>query len=106
MIFDPMALVVALDRDGKAHGSLYVDDGDSFDYQEKGAFARIEFNANIQETERILELRWEVNGNANLLHENSLKVNKIVLLRPDGHVDLPVDLYLGTNSSHKFNFNH
>ncbi|KAG1665345.1 Neutral alpha-glucosidase AB [Nymphon striatum] len=37
-INDPYTLIVALDKDGKAEGHLYIDDGDSFEYQ-NGAFA-------------------------------------------------------------------
>ncbi|KAI1340920.1 glycoside hydrolase family 31 protein [Xylariaceae sp. FL0016] len=33
MMFDDYTLVVAVDKDGKAEGELYTDDGDSFDYQ-------------------------------------------------------------------------
>ena len=31
---DPVSLVVAPDRDGKAKGRLYLDDGESFKYRE------------------------------------------------------------------------
>ena len=71
MQFDPMTLVVALDRDGQAHGSLYVDDGDSFDYKEKGAFTSIEFAANVQDSENVLNLGFEVSGNTELVHVDS-----------------------------------
>lgn len=101
MIYDPMTLVIALDLDGKAHGSLYVDDGDSFDYKEKGAFARIEFGAHVQETENILNLTVNVTGNAELLHADSLKINQIILIQSRGHISLPADLYLGRNSTQK-----
>lgn len=101
MVYDPMTLVIALDLEGKAHGSLYVDDGDSFDYTEKGVFARIEFSANVQET--FLNFSFNVTGNAELLHAESLKINKIVLIQSSGHIELPVDLYLGKNFAQKFN---
>lgn len=97
MVFDPMTLVIALDLDGEAQGSLYVDDGDSFDYKEKGVFARIEFVAHLQGTENVLNLVVNVTGNAKLLNAESLKINQIILIQASGHVQLPVDLYLGEN---------
>ncbi|KAL9099391.1 MAG: hypothetical protein Q9163_005102 [Psora crenata] len=46
MKWDPYTLVVVLDKDGKASGSLYIDDGETFDYQ-SGAFIhrRFEFSS-------------------------------------------------------------
>jgi len=44
MARDPYTLVVALDGASRAHGSLYVDDGVSFDYASKGAFSLTEFD--------------------------------------------------------------
>lgn len=43
MQFDPYTLVVVLDNDGNAQGSLYVDDGDSFDYT-SGAYIHRNFS--------------------------------------------------------------
>ena len=40
---DPITLVVAPDRDGKASGTLYLDDGKSFDYRE-GSNIYVEFS--------------------------------------------------------------
>jgi len=42
MKWDPYTLVVVVGKDGKADGSLYVDDGETFDYQ-KGAFIHRRF---------------------------------------------------------------
>jgi alpha 1,3-glucosidase len=42
MRFDPYTLVVVLDQAGDATGTLYVDDGESFDYQE-GAYIHRRF---------------------------------------------------------------
>ncbi|KAI4237603.1 MAG: hypothetical protein L6R40_005894 [Gallowayella cf. fulva] len=42
MKFDPYTLVVALDNSGRATGELYIDDGESFEYQ-KGAFIHRRF---------------------------------------------------------------
>ncbi|KAI4939462.1 uncharacterized protein J4E92_000747 [Alternaria infectoria] len=43
MKYDPFTLVVALDKDGNAAGTLYVDDGETFDY-EMGAFIHRRFS--------------------------------------------------------------
>ena len=44
MANDPITLVVALDADRKASGSLYIDDGKSFNYRRKQEFVLIEFD--------------------------------------------------------------
>ncbi|OQD72786.1 hypothetical protein PENDEC_c019G03067 [Penicillium decumbens] len=43
MKWDPYTLVVALDRHGQAEGSLYVDDGETFDY-ERGGYIHRQFS--------------------------------------------------------------
>ncbi|CAI6307705.1 unnamed protein product [Periconia digitata] len=43
MRYDPFTLVVALDKDGSASGTLYLDDGETFDYQQ-GAFIHRRFS--------------------------------------------------------------
>ncbi|KAL2001301.1 hypothetical protein VTN02DRAFT_1943 [Thermoascus thermophilus] len=42
MKWDPYTLVVVLDRNGQAEGTLYVDDGETFDYQQ-GAYIHRRF---------------------------------------------------------------
>ena len=41
---DPYTLVVALDAQGKANGTLYIDDGISFDYSQKEKKLYMQFN--------------------------------------------------------------
>ncbi|KAF1848001.1 glycoside hydrolase family 31 protein [Cucurbitaria berberidis CBS 394.84] len=43
MKFDPFTLVVVLDKAGDAEGTLYLDDGETFDYQQ-GAFIHRQFS--------------------------------------------------------------
>ncbi|PGG96710.1 hypothetical protein AJ79_09480 [Helicocarpus griseus UAMH5409] len=43
MKWDPFTLVVALDRNGQADGTLYVDDGETYDYQ-NGAYIHRRFS--------------------------------------------------------------
>jgi alpha 1,3-glucosidase len=42
MKWDPYTLVIALGKDGEAEGSIYIDDGESFDYQ-RGAYIHRRF---------------------------------------------------------------
>ncbi|KAJ5803861.1 CAZyme family GH31 [Penicillium psychrosexuale] len=43
MRWDPYTLLITLDKNGEAEGSLYVDDGETFDY-ERGAYIHRRFN--------------------------------------------------------------
>ncbi|OAD68408.1 glucosidase II catalytic ROT2/GLS2 [Phycomyces blakesleeanus NRRL 1555(-)] len=42
MKLDPFTLVIALDNKGQAHGELYLDDGETYDF-ESGAYVRTQF---------------------------------------------------------------
>ena len=44
MANDPITLIIALDKDNKAKGSLYIDDGKSFNYKTKNEFVLVEFD--------------------------------------------------------------
>ena len=102
MKYDPMTIVVALDKNGQASGSLYVDDGESYDYAEKEAFARIQFEANIESATNTLNLKFEVTGMTSLLSKDLLQANRLVLMQSSGHCELSLDLYLGTSGKHQF----
>ncbi|CAG8002493.1 unnamed protein product [Penicillium olsonii] len=43
MRWDPYTLIITLDKNGEAEGTLYVDDGETFDY-ERGAYIHRRFN--------------------------------------------------------------
>jgi alpha 1,3-glucosidase len=45
MKYDPFTLVVAIGKSGDAEGTLYLDDGESFDFQD-GAFIHRQFRFN------------------------------------------------------------
>lgn len=42
--YDPYTIVVVLDEAGKAKGSLYIDDGETFNYEQQQEFAYVEFD--------------------------------------------------------------
>ena len=101
MKYDPYTVVIAVDSNGEARGSLYIDDGDSFDYKEKLAFARIQFNAKLNAEDKVLSLKLDVVGRSSLLPRNLLSANKIVLITPSGFKELPIELYLGNSESYE-----
>ena len=86
MRYDPLTLVVALGRDGNAEGSLYLDDGDSFDY-EQGAFIHRQFtfeaNANTLTSSDLAAPRSKDGNKKKDSFVKSLKnvrVEKVVLI--------------------------
>lgn len=100
MKHDPMTIVVALNSNGRASGSAYIDDGESYEYEERRAFARIQFEASVDEN--VLNIEWKVDGETSLLPDNLLQANQLVLIRSSGHEQLKVDLHLGKSSRHQF----
>ncbi|VVT55417.1 uncharacterized protein SAPINGB_P004586 [Magnusiomyces paraingens] len=47
MKYDPYTLVIALDKNGQAKGEMFIDDGESYNY-EKGEYLRPEFELDIE----------------------------------------------------------
>ncbi|KAI9757737.1 MAG: hypothetical protein M1815_000074 [Lichina confinis] len=58
MRWDPFTLVVALDKQGHAEGTLYLDDGDSFEYEE-GAYIHRRFIVDLGGSSGSQSLRSE-----------------------------------------------
>lgn len=54
MKYDPYTLVIALDSNKSAKGSLYIDDGETFDY-ENGAFLYIDFELKEGELKAVIK---------------------------------------------------
>lgn len=100
MKFDPLTLVIALNKDKQANGSVYIDDGDSYEYEEKQAFARVQFEAKLEND--VLKLSIDVKGMSSLLSKNLLQSNRIILIQPSGNQELKVDLYLGDSGEHQY----
>ena len=83
MRYDPFTLVVALDKDGSASGTIYLDDGETFDYQQ-GAFIHRRFNfdgkrniltsANLDTTSRTAKL------DAYLKSMENVRVEKVIIV--------------------------
>jgi len=72
---DPYTLFVAPDADGNAKGSLYIDDGKSFDYQKKGAFDMIHFNLKRDKNAMVLSSETKTHA-----YETSVGIERIVLM--------------------------
>ena len=86
MRFDPLTLVVAIGRDGNAEGSLYLDDGDTFDY-EHGAYINRKFlfdgKANTLTSSDIAKAVAEVDSkkkNSFIKLMKNVRVEKIILV--------------------------
>lgn len=102
MKYDPFTVVIALNSNGEARGNLYIDDGDSYNYQEKRAFAKIQFSAKLNDQDNVLALRLDVEGESSLLPENMLYANRIILINPSESQELAVELHLGESKDHVF----
>jgi alpha 1,3-glucosidase len=73
MRFDPYTLVIALDSNGEAHGNLYIDDGETFDYQH-GEFVYLTLNVR----DGVISSRV-LDGSMNVVN----KLEKIIILGAD-----------------------
>jgi len=75
-INDPYTLYVAPDVDGSANGSLYIDDGKSFDYQKKGAFDMIHYHLE-RDGKGAMTLTGETKTRA---YETKVGIERIVIM--------------------------
>ena len=107
MKFDPYTIVVALDEKGKASGYLYVDDGESYEYKENNAFAKVNFHAALDDISKNLEFSVKVIGETSLLPVNMLNANRIILIHPQfGHQELSIDLDLTESSKREISIDY
>lgn len=83
MRYDPYTLLVVLDREGNAQGTLYVDDGESFDYQQ-GAFIHRNFTfSSVTNTLQSIDLRSVADTKASKAYLKSMenvRVEKIIIV--------------------------
>ncbi len=99
MRFDPYTLLVAVDPvTFKAQGSLYVDDEESFDYQEKGNYLRVNFFATLSADEKTLSLILSVAGEYS---RPGLRVAKLIIAHPHGKKEIKSEISLASNNSYE-----
>ncbi|KAH7135003.1 glycosyl hydrolases family 31-domain-containing protein [Dendryphion nanum] len=82
MKYDPFTLVVILDKDGNAEGTLYVDDGETFEYQH-GAYIHRRFAFDGKRnalTSTNLGDRATVRTDAYLKKMTKVRVEKIIIV--------------------------
>lgn len=83
MRWDPFTLVVVLDHTGKAEGTLYLDDGESFDY-EGGAFIhrKFTFDASAIVSSSISASNTKSSSKAKAYHKTmeNVRVEKIIIV--------------------------
>lgn len=79
MKWDPYSLVIVLDKNGNAKGTLYVDDGETYDYQ-KGAYVHRQF---IFSDDKLVSNDLATNGPKTAQYLKSIaniRVEKIVIV--------------------------
>ena len=83
MKWDPYTLVITPGRDGRASGSLYVDDGKSFDYQ-KGAYIHRGFTLekSVLTSSNLGVSGAKTNPFAKNMIDNKVRVEKIIIVDP------------------------
>ncbi|OZJ06992.1 hypothetical protein BZG36_00191 [Bifiguratus adelaidae] len=78
MVYDPFTLIVALDEEGNAEGELYLDDGETFDY-EKGAYIHHRFTfKNNRLTTQLLNTEPIAEDYASVMHK--VRIERVVIL--------------------------
>ncbi|MCJ1394130.1 hypothetical protein MMC18_007008 [Xylographa bjoerkii] len=81
MRFDPFTLVVVLDNEGKAEGTVYVDDGESFDYQE-GAYIHRRFSFDLTSQCLVAQAIGQTGKRSKEYHKTmaTVRVEKVVIV--------------------------
>jgi len=72
---DPFTLFVAPDADGNAEGSLYIDDGKTFDYEKKGAYDMLSYH--LKRDNGVMTLTGETKKRA---YETPVGIERIVIM--------------------------
>lgn len=95
----PFGLIIAPDENGNAFGSLYSDDGESYDSVKAEMFSLFEFNYSSNSTEALVEL--------NLKNDGYLVSNSLNRIRLFGVKTSPKEmLVLGKNFQLEFTFDN
>ena len=79
MRFDPFTVVVALDAQLNAQGRLYLDDGESFDYQQ-GRYAHVQLTAAAGKDIRCEPVAMAATASSQAPFHSDVLVERIVLL--------------------------
>ncbi|KAK6202280.1 glucosidase II [Scheffersomyces amazonensis] len=76
MVNDPYTLIIALNNNGVAEGQLYIDDGESFEFENSGELALVKFSATESTiNSQILEINDTFKQKI-----SSIKIEKIIIL--------------------------
>lgn len=93
---DPYTLIIAFDQNGLSSGSIYVDDGESFEYKETGAFVRVNLSSELEETNNSIKLKISIEGRPDLVKQN-LSVNKVIIVTKSVHKEIRANLLYNQN---------
>ncbi|CAO3597358.1 unnamed protein product [Absidia cylindrospora] len=98
MKLDPFTLIIALDRKSMAQGTLYIDDGETYDFQQ-GSYAHTEFNYN-RGTLSCAPLHPDAASPAATSFAESMKLLRIERIRVLGLKKKPSHVRLSSNKDH------
>ncbi|ANB15348.1 glucan 1,3-alpha-glucosidase ROT2 [Sugiyamaella lignohabitans] len=95
---DPYTIVIALDKNGDAEGKLYLDDGESYDYQ-KGEFVlqTIKYSSK----ERTITGQPTAESSSKLYPFSSLPIEKIVIIHSSEAAPVVADSLVTINEGSK-----
>ncbi|MCJ1288169.1 hypothetical protein MMC26_007524 [Xylographa opegraphella] len=81
MKFDPYTLVVVPDNNGNAVGTVYVDDGESFDYQD-GAYIHRQFSFDLTSQSLVSQAMGQTGKRSKEYHKTmaTVRIEKIVIV--------------------------
>lgn len=99
MAADPYTLVVALDEQGKASGSLYLDDGNTFDYIKRGAFRHRLFDFETAPSATAATLKSSAAAGSGKSWAPSNTVERIVILGLNGKIPRGVAAFEGSSAT-------
>ena len=104
MTHDPYTLYVALDKDQKASGAIYMDDENTFDHERKGYYAEAKISVDMKNKSAI---QCQVEGTNNEWIASqpvaTRMIERIVIM---GLVRAPSQVYVeSTSTSLEFDYN-
>ncbi|KAI8336265.1 glycosyl hydrolases family 31-domain-containing protein [Chlamydoabsidia padenii] len=100
MKLDPFTLVIALDRKSSAQGTIYIDDGETYDFQQ-GSYAHTQFNYN-RGTLNCTPLHHDVNSPTATAFTESMKQLRIERIHILGPKKKPSRVQMVNNSATQY----